>query len=283
MSYLRIENRAGQFLVWNEPDDRKRYVIGADVATGKVKDINAQRRRPGMFGTGRDRPDYSAAIVLDLDTCEHVASWHGYIEPFDFAAVLAAIGYCYAGKDRKALIVPEVNGPGIAVVDSLVQHIRYGRIYQRMLYNRVEGDQEGSEWGFMTTQSTRPILISRLQAAVSDGTLKTFDADLIDEMRTMEFDEKGTARARGRNKDDRVLAAALALQGRAEILFGKDPTRRDPGQDLPDYDRRAWKKAEELRKQNERDRHPGTGLVRSRFGGRPRLGYGPQHFGRGFS
>jgi len=274
LNYHLIENRVGQYLEWAEPQDSNRYVVGVDVATGKVKDINAQRRRPGMFGSGRDKPDYSAVVVLDVETCQHVASWHGYIEPFDFAVVVGAIGWRF----NKALLVVEVNGPGISVVDSLVQHIKYPRVYQRNIYNRVDGVQESQEWGFMTTQTTRPLLVSKLQAAVSDGTLRTHDTELIDEMRTMEFDEKGVARARGRNKDDRVIALGLALHGRSEILYGREVVRDDPYRDLPDYDRRAWKQVIERRKQNERDRFPGTGLVRSRFERLPRLQLGPQRF-----
>lgn len=221
-----VPDPSGMLSIWDMPIDGEEYVVGADVAEGKVRDKGQSK---GIVAVGRDIPDYSAAAVIELKSGRHVATWHGFIPPPDFAIALAAIGWFY----NAALVVPEVNGPGLSVVHDLTSRISYPNVYVSKMFG---GDREMSgetvNFGFRTTISTRPILINNLHRAVS--TLRTRDRRVARELRNMEFDDQGVARARGKNKDDLVFAVALALQGRNESLSGTLETTQTQGPRGPD-------------------------------------------------
>lgn len=208
------ETPGGRLRIWDDPKPSYRYVAGADVAENKVRDRALTRGRPGSF---RERPDYSAIAVIEQDTALHVASWHGYIDPTEFAIVCAAIGIHY----NYALLVPEINSAGIAVVESLTKIIQYPVLYRNRMFNKVELDPMGSEWGWRTTDMSRSLLIAQIQAAVNGGQVFTRDQRLIDELRCMQYDEQGKPRGIGRDKDDMVFAFGLALMGRNDSLSGR--------------------------------------------------------------
>jgi hypothetical protein len=126
------------------------------------------------------------------------------------------MGYIY----NTALLIPEVNGPGLAVVEGLTLKVQYPNVYRSKVWNKPDSDMLGGDWGWRTSMNTRPILIARVDEAINQECLFTRDKDLIRELRTMQIDETGIPRAKGKDKDDRVFALGLALQGRFELLYG---------------------------------------------------------------
>jgi hypothetical protein len=256
--------QSGRLSVWEEPREKAKYVIGIDVAENRVRDRNSIARGKPLMGL--ERPDFSCAIVLDLETAFHVATWHGNIDVTEYGIVCAALGRYY----NDALLVPEVNGPGLAVVETLSKMVGYQPLYRSKLVNRVDLDPLGTEWGFRTTMHTRVLLIAQIQSLINYGQLFTKDANLVKEIRTMEYDESGTPRGRGRNKDDRVMALGLALIGRSEIMngtLGAGPQSTTNSR-LSADDQLTWQriKAQRQRQQDARDRARGH----FRFG--PRTG-----------
>lgn len=214
-----VPHPAGKLRIWDEPIPTAKYVIGIDVAENRVRDRNVTRGKPSL---GHSWPDYSAACVLEMQDGQHVATWHGHMDPTEFAFACAAIGHHY----NNALLVVEINGPGTAVVEVLRKTVEYSNLYRNKVFNRIGGDPVSSEHGFRTGPTTRPILISHIHQVLNYGRLFTRDPILVRELRTMEYDESGVERSRGRNKDDLVMAFGLALMGRAESLTG--------GLDLPE-------------------------------------------------
>lgn len=239
---------AGKVQVWGEPLIGHSYVAGIDVAEGKIRDRGLMKMKPGL---DNERPDYSCAIVIDQETTQHVASWHGYMEPIEFSFACAAIGIYY----NQALLVPEINGPGLVIVETLSKTISYPNLYRSKVVNRIDHDGLGSEFGWRTTQTSRNLLIAAIQRALMLGTLTTMDEGLVAELRTMEFDEQGVARARGRKKDDRVLALGLALQARDEMVSTGAAFALPAEQSkLPPDDRYMWALIHEHKKRQARDR-----------------------------
>jgi len=228
---------------WDEPTAGHRYVVGADVAEGKEKPSALRLRKPGSANFSEDKPDLSAAIVLDVETGQHVATWHsGQVEVWEFAIALTALGYEY----NTAQLVPEVNSIGLAVVERLVKDLDYPNIYRSKIYNQAESDPMGTSYGWKTTVLTRPLIISRIQEYVSQENLFTRDRALISELRTMEYDEQGRPAAQGKNKDDLVMALGIALQARFEMLHGTATEEREKPKDrLDHYTRTIWNKAKE--------------------------------------
>ncbi len=146
----------------------------------------------------------------------------------------------------------------------------YSNIYVAKLWNRFNlPDVVTTEFGWRTTQLTRPMLIQRVHDWLR-GDPKTRDEGLVRELRTMEYDEQGTPRARGKNKDDRVFSLGLALQGRYEQLIEPD---RQPAQQggLDHSSQRAWKHAQATLEGLRHGKRLDSGDVPGRSGGdRPR-------------
>lgn len=233
-----IPAQAGSFRIWDPPIKTRKYVIGIDVAEGKVRDRTNRMRR--SYSYSDRRPDYSAAVILELESGSHVATWHGYADPPDFAAVCAAMGWHYGG----ALLVPELNGPGLVVVTELTRTFKYTNLYQSRTWNRLEGDFMGNEFGFRTTVQSRKVLIGHIYRHVNSDFAFTRDERLISELRTMEMDDNGIERARAPNNDDLVMALGLALTGRYEYFHGTIHADDEPGRRLDEFDRKVWRRLE---------------------------------------
>ena len=250
------EDRAGMLQLWDHPLNRREYVIGADVAEGRQRDRGSVGRRKMNYVDSR--PDYSAAVVLELETGLHVGTWHGYLPPDEFAVVLAALGMHF----NEALLVVELNGPGLAVVTRLAETLRYPNLYRTKTFNVYSQDPWRPQFGWQTTPANRHLLINRIHEVLNTRSLFTRDKQLVSELRTVEFDDAGTPRSKGKNKDDRVLAFGMALQGRYEMMVGTEGKRQAGRSDERAFDEMVWQK---IRNQQERSEH-GDGS--SRFGDR---------------
>lgn len=234
----------GRLRIWDHPEDGWDYCIGADTAENVVRDRGASRRTKRVSYID-DRPDYSAAMVIEMETGRHIASWHGYEDPSVYGYFLDALGRYY----NDALLVPELNGPGISVVERLLD-LRYPNLYRAVQFNDIDPEGPASSWGWRTTQENRPRLISRVSQAINSPTFTTRDKALVDELRTMQYDESGKPRAKGKDKDDRVIALGLALQGRYEALSGiQDRKSRSPDSHP---DAREWAYVKERMKRGRR-------------------------------
>jgi hypothetical protein len=88
-------------------------VIFADIAQGQ--------------GNTEVDGDWHAVQVLDHVTRMQVARYRSRIALHDLPLLLVLLGLYY----NEAWLAPEVNGPGVAVVDALVQEYRYRRLYRR--------------------------------------------------------------------------------------------------------------------------------------------------------
>ncbi len=228
----------GPFKVWTEPAVDRFYIVGVDTAEGKVRDRPAFARASLTY---RDsKPDYSAAVVIDRETGRHCATWQGDIEVTDWSYVVAAIGYYY----NKAMLVPEVNGPGNEVVNTLARRVKYPNLYRNQKPFIQEGDDITPKWGWFTTNWNRDRLFARGAEILANDPHCVADKDLVDEIRTIEVDETGKPRAKHPNKDDRVLAWIIALQARWEWMtgqLGRPEKEEDPLAVLPQEDADIWR------------------------------------------
>jgi hypothetical protein len=233
-----VADRAGNFQIWDYPIEGREYVCGIDVAEGRKKDRTAMdRKRQHSYADGR--PDYSCCVVIERDNGMHVATWHGYLTPDEFTTCCVAVGLYY----NTALLVPEINGPGIVVVTRLSETFRYPNIYRTRLFNVMGRDPFAAQLGWRTDNHTRKMLVSNVHDALNTSLAFTRDKRLLSELRTMEFDDQGTERARGNDKDDLVMAYGLALQGRNDSLSQLvDEKKTSSGRSYDDF---VWNKVRE--------------------------------------
>ncbi len=179
-----------QLLVWRPPDEGKQYVIGADV------------------GEGLAGGDASCAIVLERRSGEQVAELHGRVPPERFAHLLDALGRWY----RRALLAVERNNHGHSTLNTLRNTCRYPRLYYHVRYDARAGARPILGWP--TDQSTKPILVDDLAAAIAGGHVIIHSQALVDECMTFITTDTCAQQAQAGKHDDRVMALGIAWQVR---------------------------------------------------------------------
>ena len=94
------------------------------------------------------------------------------------------------------------------------------------MYRRTKFDKLAKRWkeelGFLTSASTRPVLLSRLHKFVSRGMLIINDERMKAEMNTFVYNKTGRPEADKRKHDDMIFAWALALAGVDQIDSVRD-------------------------------------------------------------
>ena len=178
--------------VWETPDANEtiQYYIGADVSSGEADDYSAATV-------------YRIGIAGEPDT--QVASWHGLINPAEYARTLAALGIWYHGAE----IAVEYTGFGITTGDELYRTIDYPNIYRWKRLDHLNSLTTLVHW--MTTSKTRPDAISRMCEALLDNSVVLRDKHLIEEMRDFARYENTTKIEGIDNNDDMVMSALIGL------------------------------------------------------------------------
>jgi hypothetical protein len=210
---LKSTERLGVLKVWEEPVDTAYYVIGADPAYGSSD--WADRFCIQVFRAYADGLEQ----VAEFATSE--------LNTYQFAWVIAHL----AGAYKNSTLNLEVNGPGQAVINELRnlkrQAATMGGAIGTELMN-VYGSMQNYIWrrndtlggmsnsiGWLTTSQTKERMLSYMKDYFERGMMDIFSMELIEEMKTIVRDG-GSIMASGRNKDDRVIAAALAVAAFAE-------------------------------------------------------------------
>ena len=183
-------NEKGYLKVWEKPKTGKSYVIGADVAEGLEKG------------------DYSSAQVLERQSLEQVAEWHGHLDADLFGAELNKLGHYY----NKCLVGCEVNNHGLTSLTTL-KNLLYPRIYYRKTYDQ-KIQKEINKIGWKTDLRTKPLMIDDLGKSIRENLLILNGKEVIDELTTYVRDADGKTCAQNGAFDDRLIALAIAIQVR---------------------------------------------------------------------
>lgn len=219
--------------VHSQPKRGRRYAIGADCASGSQKG------------------DRSAAVVLDVTDPFNIrvaASFAARVTPSEFAKELAKLARMYFS----AIVCVERNaGYGLTVLD-LLRRDSISLYHTRVFDSQVNSHRD--VYGWDTNATTRPLLLSRLQAAINDDMLVVNDARVQEECNAFRYNEKGDrAEALTGCHDDLIFAIALALvagdQAKDSNLY-EEPVKF-PGLDagfeaIAQYEMKTGRLAEEL-------------------------------------
>jgi hypothetical protein len=210
---LKSTDRLATLRVWEEPIDTAYYVIGADPAYGSSD--WADRFCIQVFRCYADGMDQ----VAEFATSE--------LNTYQFAWVIAHL----AGAYKNSTLNLEINGPGQAVINEMRNLKRLAAamktamgkdlmdVYASMSnYIWRRNDTLGgpsNSIGWLTTSATKERMLSYMKDYFERNMMQVLSLDLIEEMKTIVRDG-GSIEASGRNKDDRVIAAALAAAAFAE-------------------------------------------------------------------
>jgi hypothetical protein len=182
-----IERRLnGQMQVWLPSLVAKNYLMAVDPAGG------------GTEGDG------SAVEVLDLETGMQCVEYVGQVTGIDLARLVAELAWEY----NKCPVVVERNNHGSGVLWLLEHKVGYPRVFRG-----ADGQA-----GFLTTSVSRPQMLARMAAALVEEPGLFQSKKLLAECRTFVRLGNGGVGARNGTHDDRVMAMAIGLAARVELL-----------------------------------------------------------------
>jgi hypothetical protein len=175
----------GELEVWLPPLKGKEYLVAVDPAGG------------GSEG------DYSAAQVLEMETGLQCAEFAGHVGGLELARLVTALATEY----NRAWLVVERNNHGSGVLALIESVCGYGKVYR-----------QGGQAGWLTTSISRPAALGRLDAGLVERPECFQSRCLLAECRSFLRLPNGGSGARPGTHDDRVMAMAIGLGARAELL-----------------------------------------------------------------
>lgn len=200
----------GILRVWRLPEKYRRYSIGADTAQGK----DTWKGKKQNLVT-----DFSAAVVVDVDSGEQVATLRARLAPLAFAEQLYVLSKFF----NWAFVTPEANDNGVSVIEFLkeLRDFPLSRLYMRRQNDRADAlkMEKLHNYGWLTTNHNRIPLLQGLARAMRDGQLFIRDPIVQNEM--MSFISRpadGKPEHEPGRHDDTVFAAALAEAGVEQAL-----------------------------------------------------------------
>jgi hypothetical protein len=188
-----VARRNGELEIWLPPMAGREYLVAVDPAGG------------GSEG------DYSAAQVVDLAAGLQCAEFAGHVGGLELARLVTDLAREY----NSAWLVVERNNHGSGVLALMESVLKYPRIFCQG--GRQTGQHTGQP-GWLTHSISRPAMLSRLNAALVERPACFQSRRLLAECRTFVRLPDGRSGAQSGTHDDRVMAMAIALAARAEIL-----------------------------------------------------------------
>lgn len=226
--------KMAELKVWEEPDPDGYYVLGIDPAFGE----NETNDRSSIqvcrcYANGIDQVAEYASPLIKTDQLAYV--------------IASLMGWYGKGTNAQVKYALELNGPGTAVFQSLrslrhqlemhsylenaVQEQGLKDVFRNVrtyLYSRIDSMQGGAAYHIKTTAALKITFMERLRDFVSNGMFRIRSMDLVGEMKSIAR-EGDTIKAPGSMKDDRVLAAAFAINcwetGPKRLLMASNRTR----------------------------------------------------------
>jgi hypothetical protein len=175
----------GRLEVWYPPVPGRWYVVAVDPAGG------------GSEG------DLSAIQVIDLEMGMQCAEFAGHVGGLELMELTRQIAWDY----ETAWLVVERNNHGSEQL-GLLDLKGYRNIYKG----------SDGQAGFLTTSMSRPQILAGFSLALAETPELFYSRKLLAECRTFVRLRSGGLGARNGTHDDRVMAMAVGLRARAEIL-----------------------------------------------------------------
>lgn len=196
-----IDRKYSELMIWEQPIPGFMYTIGCDPSEGVGED-NAVIQVLNAY-TGVQAAEMAVSNV----------------PPDVLGGYLIDIAKYY----NNAFIVLEINNHGVSVMDQIKR--KYLNVYRREVFDKISNTYKEA-LGWKTTITTKPLLVDALEEAVRNLDVRISSIDCLKELKTfVRTDDEGRKGfgAEGSNKDDRVIALGLALQGVRHLPKMKRP------------------------------------------------------------
>lgn len=175
----------GELQIWYPPVVGRSYLVAVDPAGG------------GTEG------DYSAIQVIDVQTSIQCAELRSKAGGYELALEVEKLAKEYG----EASVVVERNNHGSGILAYLTGVCRYLHIFE-----------QGGQQGWLTSTLSRPVMIGTLGAALVEKPGIFSSERLLRECRTFVRHRNGKMAAQNGEHDDCLMAMAMALEVRAELI-----------------------------------------------------------------
>jgi hypothetical protein len=176
--------------IYHLPKSKEKHYAGVDVASG----------------TGGNN-DNSTMAIYNADG-QQVASFYANDMPvYEFAKLVNSLGRFY----NYAFICVERNSYGLPLLEKLRKEYNYMNLLKQKVF-----DQKGKkklQLGFMTTNTTKPILINDFKESFELGLINIECVDTLEEMKIYQETNGKMGNKKGAKlHDDLVIANAMCVQ-----------------------------------------------------------------------
>lgn len=184
------------FKVFANARENQEYVVSGDSSDGV----------PGG--------DFSSSFVVDQNTLEMMAEFHGHLRPDEHGYVMGFLCNVY----NWALAVPELNPPGNVTFNTLCNFYNNMYRWKNPLMDNVSGNNQSRKLGWYTNAVSRPMMLEfgkRIAQDIANDRLRLKgiirSPELVEEFGTFAPNEQGRAEAINNAYDDRVVAWCIAV------------------------------------------------------------------------
>lgn len=183
-----------QLWIWNEPEENHKYVMGVDLSGG-------------------DGRDYSAIEVFDIMTREQVAELNIKILPKVFSFMVDYVGRWY----NNAIVVLDRTGMG----DPICKNIEHDLHYPNLWRDNRDRKKKAGKVGMAIGPTTKPMLNKFLIDNLGKEGYIIKSRRLAQQLTIyIKYGSGKTGNEKGiGNRDDCVLASALAFMGAPEAIY----------------------------------------------------------------
>lgn len=184
-----------------------RYQMGIDAAEGGETALERKK-------------DEGAITIVDLDELEEVASYASHVPPDVLAEKAAYFASLYSDKNKRVLIIPEMNSIGVALVNRLKE--KGVRIFMREEYDNVY-HKKLEKLGWRTTAQTKPLLVTRFTELLRLRNPKVYSPRTIAQFRAFVYTDVAKKKGMGAKEgfhDDRLISLLLAFWEKGEVKPG---------------------------------------------------------------
>lgn len=188
---IRFEEREdGCVCIYKQPKKGEAYAVGGD--------------------TAGDGSDYFVGQTVDRDGVQ-MATLRQSFDEDEYARQMYCLGMYY----NTAVLAVETNYSTHPVRE--LERMGYQRLYVR---ERVDTytHKPTESYGFVTNGKTRPIILAELVAHARDHMDTFYDKTTLEEMLTFVRNEKGRPEASVGAHDDCIMALAIALHAREQMV-----------------------------------------------------------------
>jgi hypothetical protein len=185
------ERHNGQVKIYKPPIIGRQYFSGIDISDGRY--------------------DFTAMPIMDWQTNEVVATFHAKIPADEATYIMDELGREY----NNALLAPERNQPGLAVINKL-KDLGYPNLYY------MAADKPGwwTAGGKSSTPTSRGAILHELRDPLAKREIVIYNPAIIKELETFWQPQGDIPQAKKGCHDDWVIAMAITWQMRKHIQVG---------------------------------------------------------------